>query len=324
MNLVLAIFLLVLLVDWISFVILLSLGVLLALVLDWLTDNSIQLILDMQNLHLALYMYFFSILIGLVFSRNKARIDFERSSAIEGLSASIAHEIRTPLSSLRINVELLRLHLPTLLRLYDTLKPKLDPQDVIEPKHYKKLIRMPNDLEVTIQRSFLIIDMLLNNIKGLQDVNVSLKKISMRTSIRDSLNAYPFKDHQRKSIVSNLDSDFYFLGDRIMMRHVIYNLLKNSLYFTNDRDEPKIEIVTQLADDANFLYIIDNGMGIMDGDLPYIFKPFYSKTKHGTGVGLSFCKTIINKFNGDISCESEYGKYTKFILKFPKIKEPKS
>lgn len=320
MNLVLAIFLLVLLVDWISFILLLSLGISLALILDWLADDSIKLVLEMHNVHLALYMYFFSILIGLIFSRNKARINAERSSAIEGLSASIAHEIRTPLSSLRMNVELLRKYLPILLNSYDKLESK-EHSNIIEDRYYKKLKKIPDDFESTIQESFLIIDMLLNNIKGLNDLRVSLKKISIRTSVEEALDTYPFKDNQRTSIITNLHSDFYSLGDSIMMRHIIYNLLKNALYYTNDKDEPKIEILTEQSNDANFLYVIDNGIGIMDSDLPYIFDPFYSKTKHGTGVGLSFCKTVMSRFDGNIFCESKYDEYTKFTLKFPKIKE---
>lgn len=317
MNLVLAFFLLILLVDWISFVFLLTIGALFALAFILYIKNWPDLKFNLFNLWLSIYLYFFSILIGLIFSRNKAKSDFERLSAIEGLSASIAHEIRTPLSSLRINVELLRMYLPKLLTLYQT-NPSLS---FIEDKHLKKLKSLPEDLEFTIQQSFLIIDMLLQNIKGLQEVHATLKNISIASIIEDALNTYPFKKGQKETISVKMDTNFHFLGNPIIMRHVIYNLLKNALYYTNDQDNPRIEIIAQSSNKTNHLYIIDNGTGIKPSDLPYIFEPFYSKTKHGTGVGLSFCKNAMKKFNGNITCESKYNHYTKFILSFPKIKK---
>lgn len=316
MNLVLAIFLLVLLVDWVSFIILLSLGLLAALVVDWLTEDRFYLILDSQNLYLALYMYFFSILIGLIFSRNKAKIDFERLFAIEGLSASIAHEIRTPLSSLRMNAEIIRVYLPQLLMFY---KNKNFSGDCIDSEYIKKLETIPSDLEATINKSFLIIDMLLNNIKVFSDFSISLSKLCSSDCIQDALNSYPFRGNQQKSIVFNADASFFFNGDDIMIRHVMYNLIKNALYHTNDVDNPQIEIFFQTSLNNNCICIIDNGSGVKESDLDHIFEPFYSKTKHGTGVGLSFCKMVMEKFDGSIMCESQYGHYTKFILSFPII-----
>lgn len=317
MNLVLAIFLLVLLVDWISFIILLSLGLVVALIVDGFAEGPLYLILDSQNLYLAIYMYFFSILIGFIFSRNKEKIDIERLFAIEGLSASIAHEIRTPLSSLRMNAEVIRLNLPKLLEFYKN--QKFSKEDYIDFDCIKKLETIPNDLEVTINNSFLIIDMLLNNIKVFNDFSVALRKFSIAECIHDALNAYPFRGNQQNFIFFDTHASFFFMGDDIMIRHVIYNLIKNSLYYINDVDNPKIEIFFRSTPRANLLHIKDNGSGVRESDLPHIFEPFYSKTKHGTGVGLSFCKMVMEKFNGSIMCESEFDHYTQFILSFPII-----
>ena len=53
----------------------------------------------------------------------------------------------------------------------------------------------------------------------------------------------------------------------------------------------------------------------------HIFDWFYAHTRHGTGIGLAFCKTVIESFGGTIVCDSIEGEYTTFILKLPIIKE---
>lgn len=321
MNMVLALFLLVLLIDWISFIILLSLGISVALAMYRVIHGPMSMLVDMDNLYLAFYMYFFAILIGFIFSRNKAKIDFERLLAMQGLSASIAHEIRTPLSSLRMNTKLLCMYLPKLLKFYDEHKEKgLYSEELIEAEHEVKLKRVSEDLDATIQKAFLIVDMLLTNIKSLTEGSIALSRLNMTNCIQEAFEGYPFREEQRKMIHILEPIHFDFLGNVIMVRHIFYNLVQNALHYTNDVDEPKIEIWAESTIDKNILYFKDNGRGINEMDLPYIFDQFYSQRKHGTGVGLSFCKLAMKKFGGDIACTSEYGRYAEFILSFPKLK----
>ena len=320
MNMVLALFLLVLLVDWISFVVLLSLGVSLALVFYRVVNGSIFILEDMNNLYLAFYMYFFAILIGLIFSRNKAKIDFERLLAMQGLSASIAHEIRTPLSSIRMNTKLINMYLPKLLKFYEKHKGEWDGSgELIKPDHKAKLKNVSLDLEATVQKSFLIVEMLLANIKALKDESIVLSKLDMQECLNEALLAYPFRQGQEKIIHVDPSVKFEFLGNPVMVRHIFYNLIKNSLHYINDVDQPKIEIWAESTEDEHILSFKDNGKGIKDDDLPLIFEQFYSNRKHGTGVGLSFCKVAMKKFGGNIACTSEYGRYAQFMLGFPKI-----
>jgi signal transduction histidine kinase len=63
-------------------------------------------------------------------------------------------------------------------------------------------------------------------------------------------------------------------------------------------------------------------MGIRHEVLPKLFEKFYTTTYRGTGLGLglAFCKMVMNGFGGSISCASEWGQYTTFKLIFPKRK----
>ncbi|WP_373990068.1 ATP-binding protein [Duganella sp. BuS-21] len=63
------------------------------------------------------------------------------------------------------------------------------------------------------------------------------------------------------------------------------------------------------------LMVRDTGVGIPDDILPHVFEPFYSTG--GTGMGLTFCHKVITAFGGNIQCESQAGKYTRFALSFP-------
>jgi len=102
------------------------------------------------------------------------------------------------------------------------------------------------------------------------------------------------------------------------MRHVLFNLLKNALYYIEAANKGEIYIRAEKTPDANILHFKDTGKGMASSMMPYVFERFYSKTQHGTGIGLAFCKSVIESFGGKISCESVEGEHTTFILEFPK------
>jgi signal transduction histidine kinase len=128
------------------------------------------------------------------------------------------------------------------------------------------------------------------------------------------------------------------LGNRHYLRQVISNLLDNAIKFTASRYELRSggplrsdsdtrgEIVISLEPDYDSklvrLTIADNGPGISQADLSHIFDRFYrvdrsrtrGTTTGGTGLGLSICQAIILAHQGTITCESELGKGSKFIV----------
>ena len=111
----------------------------------------------------------------------------------------------------------------------------------------------------------------------------------------------------------NLENDFIFKGDENMMIFVIFNLLKNALYY-----KAKIEIRSEIKSDGNYLYFKDYGPGIGADKLELIFESFFtSGKKDGTGLGLPFCRRIMRAFDGEIICKSEVNKGAEFEMKFP-------
>ena len=109
----------------------------------------------------------------------------------------------------------------------------------------------------------------------------------------------------------DLEGDFIFKGDETLMIFVLFNLLKNSLYY-------KAKINIWLDADKKFLYFKDDGVGIPADKLELIFDDFFtSNKKGGTGLGLPFCKRVMKAFDGDISCKSKVSEGVEFCLKFP-------
>jgi signal transduction histidine kinase len=71
-------------------------------------------------------------------------------------------------------------------------------------------------------------------------------------------------------------------------------------------------------DDALVIEIEDNGCGIDEEDLPYLYNPFFTKKNYGTGLGLTQVKKIIDQHDGEIEIKSKKGEGTRFIITLPK------
>ncbi|MFT6333241.1 MAG: signal transduction histidine kinase [Lentimonas sp.] len=107
-----------------------------------------------------------------------------------------------------------------------------------------------------------------------------------------------------------LAGDFDFFGDENLMIFVVFNLLKNALYY-----RAKINIWMDCQ--TRTLHFKDDGIGIAADQLEFIFDDFFtSNKKGGTGLGLPFCKRVMKAFGGDISCKSAVGKGAEFCLRF--------
>ncbi len=111
----------------------------------------------------------------------------------------------------------------------------------------------------------------------------------------------------------------HVLWDKRLMRHIIRNLLTNSMKYST---AGTIINISLFARDSNIvLEVRDRGVGISEADLPHIFTPFFrsnrTETIKGTGLGLSIVKEFVTMHNGSIYAESEAGFGTTFILKFP-------
>jgi signal transduction histidine kinase len=104
---------------------------------------------------------------------------------------------------------------------------------------------------------------------------------------------------------------------------VLRNIVGNAMKYSRETSGP-VAISVRIEPESNTVEIRDEGIGIPERDLPFIFEPFYrvdrsrSKESGGFGLGLSLCKAIMEAHNGSISVQSVVGKGTTFQLHFPR------
>ncbi len=107
----------------------------------------------------------------------------------------------------------------------------------------------------------------------------------------------------------SITSDMLVNIDTKRISEVLYNLVENSIKYIGDK-KGHIQIMAERKGKAILVKVIDNGIGISPDDIPYVFDKFYRAEKSrssripGSGLGLSICKYIIDRHNGEIYCKS--------------------
>lgn len=236
-------------------------------------------------------------------------IEHEKVEAIEFLASSIAHELRTPLASIGLATANLEeyLHLLTT-QLGDTLNKG----------ELADLLRIPQTLRGEKNSALSFIEMLLINIQNLNEVNIQHRQaFSLIECVEEALERYPFQPGQRQQVSWQPQQDVTLNGQKLLMVHVLFNLLKNSLYFIHAAGKGHILITLESDQHTHRLLFKDTGAGISADALPHIFDRFFSaKTHHGSGIGLAFCKMVVESHGGEIVGESVPGEYTLFTISF--------
>ena len=168
---------------------------------------------------------------------------------------------------------------------------------------------------------------LVDNLKysfNLQEHNLILNKTSFDISkeLKNIIRTFqPLLNNKNIVIESNIEDYIQIYVDRDKFKQIVYNLLSNSIKYISTQG--KISVALEKKKDDILLNISDNGIGIKEEDLKYIFERFYrvdesrNKNTGGTGLGLSIVKSIVDIHNGNINVKSKYGEGTEFTITLP-------
>lgn len=130
----------------------------------------------------------------------------------------------------------------------------------------------------------------------------------------------PLAEKRNISIVVQ-NSATHVRGDAELLREAVSNLLSNAIQY--NREGGRVDIAIWEDDAAVCLGVSDTGAGIHPDDVPRVFDRFYRADKAraretgGTGLGLALTKWIVDGHGGEISCSSEVGRGTKFVVRLP-------
>ncbi|CAL7964075.1 Histidine kinase [Gammaproteobacteria bacterium] len=240
---------------------------------------------------------------------------------MQSIGASVAHELRTPIRSIISGVSGIEKFLPALLEGYDLARNANLLTKVIRPQQIELLHKVLANLKIEGAAANTIIDMLLMKIRGTITENVDVKILSIKECLCEALQRYAFQGSERDLIVCDTTNDFQFEGNQILVVHILFNLLKNALYYIASAHKGQIYIHFEKGKNENMLYFKDTGKGVPKEVLPRIFNRFYSRTEGGVGIGLSFCKMAMEWMGGSITSQSIEGEYAEFVLHFSIPKE---
>lgn len=255
--------------------------------------------------------------------RLETKLNEEKTKTATMLAASIAHELRTPLAMINILAGETDELMKPLVKTYKNTKHENLTESHLGPRQLENALTIAEQLRKTAYSANIFINMMLMQVNLEQTKATELFKLSMKKSISEAITAYPFKgkDIIRLEWNKTENPDFDFMGEQTLFNHILFNLFKNAIYHISSTENGIIKIWLETGKKHNYLHFMDTGTGISEEVLPHIFEKFYTKTKHGNGVGLALCKMIINEFGGEISCTSIIKEHTHFTLKFPAIKE---
>jgi len=224
----------------------------------------------------------------------------DRLALIGRLSTSIAHEIRNPLSAIKVNTEIL------------LNKLELEGND---------LRRLQIAREQAIQLESIVSQMM----DFARPISLNYSMSSIDEIIDQAIELVKEKiEKEDVTVVRNLDTNLpNAMIDKEKTVEAVMNLLANALEAFDGTDRRKtieFRARTKVFHSRNHieLSVIDNGIGINPEDRKNIFEPFFTKgKKDGVGLGLSIVKKIINAHNGKIRVKSEPMKNTSFGLMIP-------
>ncbi len=259
-------------------------------------------------------------------SRKRTERAEKNLSLLRSMAGNIAHELRTPLANISLATSGMAKYMPEIWRGYEASLQRQQQADG-EPSQINAATKatLEDSLDIiqrTVERAQLSISLLLANVQAEKIDDSRFQNHSMRECIETALAQYPFEQDEKALVSINPGPDFTFRGCNNLMAFVLDNLLKNALYALRIAGGGDIRISTQNGDETNMLVFRDTGAGIPEDILPRIFDDFYSTKpgNTGAGLGLAFCKRVMEGFGGAIECESRVGEYTEFRLVFPAVR----
>ncbi|MGJ8548542.1 sensor histidine kinase [Winogradskyella wichelsiae] len=219
----------------------------------------------------------------------------EREQAWREMAKQVAHEIKNPLTPMRLTVQ--------------SFERKFDPQDENihqKLKEYSNTLIQQIDILSSIASAF-------SNFAKMPAQKSEILNVALIVKMAlDIFNEDYIEFHSEKDeIIAKFD--------RTQLIRVVTNLVKNGIQSIPDNSENSKISVCVFSDNTNVIITIeDNGSGIPEDTKAKIFEPKFTTKSSGMGLGLGMVKNIVETYNGSITFTSQLGKGTIFTVTFPK------
>ncbi len=214
----------------------------------------------------------------------------EKLSVLGEFAVGIAHEIRNPLSGIKMLVQVL--------------------PNIKDSQEFDNTVKLINE---EVERLAKIVDQINNFAKP---AVVNKRYIGAEEVVLPIVEALKSKA-DKKGVRLEVDVKGEVLADADKLKQVVYNLVDNAIDAC--RQGGSIKIIGFKKDGRYELKVIDDGIGMNPEDMSKIFDPFFTKKEEGVGLGLSISTRIVDEHGGWIEVESEPGKGSTFTVILPGV-----
>ncbi len=218
----------------------------------------------------------------------------EREQAWREMAKQVAHEIKNPLTPMRLTVQ--------------SFQRKFDPDDPnIQDKinEFSNMLIQQIDTLSTISSAFSnFANMPAQNREEIDVVEVVKQALDIFTE--DYISFFP----KQPSIIAKLD--------KTQVIRIVTNLVKNATQSLEDVENKKLEVSVSEDEENICITIADNGKGISEADGERVFEPKFTTKTSGMGLGLAMVKNIVDAYDGTVGFTSQVNIGTVFNVKLPK------
>ena len=218
----------------------------------------------------------------------------EREQAWREMAKQVAHEIKNPLTPMRLTVQ--------------SFERRFNPQDEKAKEkltEYSQTLIQQIDVMSSIASAFSDFAKMPTQKKEQIEI-ISVVKFALDIFTEEYIKYLP----EEKELHANLD--------KTQLIRIITNLVKNAIQATDKEENPLIEVKVLTEDNNLKITVSDNGKGIVENVKDLIFEPKFTTKSSGMGLGLGIIKNIIEAYDGSISFVSKEGKGTIFTVILPK------
>ena len=221
----------------------------------------------------------------------------ERETAWREMAKQVAHEIKNPLTPLKLGVQLLE----------KSWKEK-------DPNFDRKFEKFSKSFVEQIESLAHIASEFSNFAKMPETI---FERVFLPEILQQSIDLYRQIDHTSIILTNSITAGKYVRGDKDQLLRCFNNLIKNAIEARVEGKKALIKVRLYNTGKNAFIEIHDNGSGIEESLRPQIFTPNFTTKSSGTGLGLAFVKQALENMGGNISYRTEIGHGTTFYINIP-------
>lgn len=225
--------------------------------------------------------------------------------------SSISHDLKTPLAVMQGNAQL--------------LQRRLKRDTPVEPLWATERLAV---IENAIRKMHGMIEDLLDvaTLQTGQQLDLQLHPISLRSLIQQICEEQQETTRRHRLLLEMPPGDLFVQADHLRLDRALTNVLTNAIKYSPEGGSIRVTLASEEEGMQQWMTIgfQDEGLGIPEGDLPFIFDPFYRATNVkrqiiGTGIGLASVAQVMKEHGGSISVKSEEGQGSCFVVRLPAL-----